>query len=99
VKSKLEAINADRERNNEGRKLLEFKAGDKVWLFVPQQDNDKLRLSSKLQHLWKGPCTVLERVSPVNYRLDLNGIDARQSSRMHNIVHVSRLKRYTEPEN
>jgi transposase InsO family protein len=98
VKAKLKTINQEREQVNEGRKLLEFKDGDQVWLFVPQQDNDKLKLSSKLQHLWKGPCTVLERISPVNYRLDLNGIDARQQSRMHNVVHVSRLKRYVDPE-
>lgn len=98
VREKLNDVNSARAlANQNGQSILEFKTGDKFWLFVPELNRSKdMKRSHKLAHLWKGPCTVLERVSPVNYRVDLNDIDALLPSRMHNVVHVSRMKPYVE---
>ena len=48
----------------------EFHAGDKVWVFCPDR---KKGISPKLSNQWVGPCTVLERLSDVVYRVRVLG--------------------------
>lgn len=48
----------------------EFHAGDKVWVFCPER---KKGISPKLSNQWVGPCTVLERLSDVVYRVRVLG--------------------------
>ena len=45
-------------------------AGDKVWVFCPER---KKGISPKLSNQWVGPCTVLERLSDVVYRVRVLG--------------------------
>ena len=55
----------------------------------------KSGLSRKLSSLWRGPCTVLDKVTNVNYKIQLIGSTKCQ------IVHANRLKLYyghPEPE-
>ena len=57
-----------------------FRIGDRVWLFNPAV---KVGQTKKFSSLWRGPYTVIDRVSPVNYRI---GTTSTQ------IVHYNRLK-------
>ena len=44
--------------------------GDKVWLFVPAVMNGTTK---KLSSLWRGPYTILDVLSAVNYQIQLTG--------------------------
>ena len=57
--------------------------GDRVWLFVPAV---KSGTTKKLSSLWRGPYTILDKLSAVNYRIQLTGGDQKQ------VVHKNRLK-------
>ena len=68
---------------------VDFKVGDRVWLYVPAVKTGKTK---KLSSLWWGPYTVLDRTSPVNYKIQLIGGTACL------IVHRNRLKPcYSKP--
>ena len=45
-----------------------FSIGDRVWLFNPAV---KVGQTKKFSLLWRGPYTVIDRVNPVNYRIQL----------------------------
>ena len=45
--------------------------GDRVWLFVPAMKKGKTK---KLASLWRGPYTVVDKTSPVIYRIKLVGV-------------------------
>ena len=46
--------------------------GDRVWLFVPAV---KSGTTKKLSSLWRGPYTILDKLSAVNYHIELTGGD------------------------
>ena len=60
-----------------------FRIGDRVWLFNPAV---RVGQAKKFSSRWRGPYTVIDRVSPVNYRIQLIGTTSTQ------IVHHNRLK-------
>ena len=67
-----------------------FQCGDRVWLYVPAVKQGRSR---KLSSLWRGPYTVIDKTSSVNYRIQLIGTS--QSL----VVHHNRLKLcYGDPE-
>ena len=69
---------------------IDFKIGDRVWLFNPAI---KTARTKKLSSLWRGPYTVIDRLSSVNYKIQLIGTTKTQ------IVHRNRLKIcYGDPE-
>ena len=69
---------------------IDFKIGDRVWLFNPAI---KTGHTKKLSSLWRGPYTVIDRLSSVNYKIQLIGTTKTQ------IVHRNRLKIcYGDPE-
>ena len=61
----------------------DLKIGDRVWLFVPAV---KAGRTKKFASLWRGPYTVLDKTSPVNYRIQLIGTTKTL------VVHRNRLK-------
>jgi len=61
-----------------------FQVGDRVWLHVPAV---KVGNTRKLASLWRGPYTIVDKTSAVNYRIQLVG-----SNRPSLIVHHNRLK-------
>jgi hypothetical protein len=69
----------------------EFTVGDKVLLRVkPQKSTIKFGKNAKLAPRYVGPFEVLEVVNPVAYRIALPPALAR----MHNVFHVSYLKKF-----
>uniref|UniRef100_A0A7M5UYE4 Uncharacterized protein n=1 Tax=Clytia hemisphaerica TaxID=252671 RepID=A0A7M5UYE4_9CNID len=77
---------------NEERKTpvdAPFLVGDLVWLHVP----DSIKgLSNKLRFRWHGPYRIVEQISPVNFKLEIEG------RRVPVNVHASRIKKYTPRE-
>ena len=61
----------------------ELHCGDRVWLYVPAVKQGRSR---KLSSLWRGPYTVVDKTSPVNYRIQLIGTSRSL------VVHHNRLK-------
>ena len=59
-----------------------FQVGDRVWLFVPAI---KKKQTIKFASLWRDPYTIIDKVGPVNYHVQLIGTQKR-------IVHPNRLK-------
>lgn len=60
-----------------------FKVGDQVLLLLPTEAN-------KLTMQWKGPFPIVKKVTPNDYRLDMNGIEKT--------FHANLLKRYVTRE-
>ncbi|KAK6144718.1 hypothetical protein DH2020_021538 [Rehmannia glutinosa] len=72
------------------RKELQFAVGEKVFLRVsPTKGIFRFGKRGKLNPRNVGPYEVLERVGRVAYRLALH-----QECRIHNVFHVSMLRRY-----
>nr|GFC08782.1 putative reverse transcriptase domain-containing protein [Tanacetum cinerariifolium] len=71
-------------------KPMEFQVGDKVMLKVlPWKGVVRFGKRGKLNPRYVGPFKVLERVGDVAYKLEL----PEELSRVHNMFHVSNLKR------
>ena len=68
---------------DQNSRVMEFKVGDRVWLYVPAVRPGRTK---KLSTLWRGPYTVIDRTGPVNYCIQLIG------STTTLIVHRNRLK-------
>ena len=72
-----------KERRDKHCAEVNFKVGDRVWLFNPAV---KVGETRKLTSQWRGPYTVIDRVSPVNYKIQLIGTTKTQT------VHHNRMK-------
>lgn len=68
-----------------------YKPGDLVWLYTKPRAVKPL--TKKFLRPWKGPFTISEQTSPVNYRL-YSFESAKAKKLLYQIVHVSRLKPY-----
>ncbi|XP_057985281.1 uncharacterized protein LOC131170230 [Hevea brasiliensis] len=70
---------------------IEYNVGDKVFLKVSQWKKVmRFGRKEKLSHRFIGPYEILERVGPLAYRLAL----PPELDRIHNVFHVSMLRRY-----
>nr|GEU50104.1 reverse transcriptase domain-containing protein [Tanacetum cinerariifolium] len=91
IKEKLKAAR-DRQKSYayNRRKPLEFEVGDQVLLKVsPWKGVIRFEKKCKLAPRYVGPFEILERVSPVAYRLRL----PKELSSVHDTFHVSNLKK------
>ncbi|XP_071925811.1 uncharacterized protein [Coffea arabica] len=72
-------------------KDLEFAVGDQVFLKITSLKASLMAgKGKKLQSIFVGPYKILQRVGNVAYKLEL----PPSLSRIHNIFHVSMLKKY-----
>nr|GFA63554.1 putative reverse transcriptase domain-containing protein [Tanacetum cinerariifolium] len=91
IKERLKAAR-DRQKGyvDNRRKPLEFEVGDQVLLKVsPWKGAIRFGKKGKLTPRYVGPFEILERISPIDYRLRLS----RGSSSVHDTFHVSNLKK------
>jgi hypothetical protein len=75
---------------DKGRTHREFKVGDHVFLKVKSNRSSlKLENCSKLEAHYCGPFEILERIGPIAYMISFPA-----SMYVHNVFHVSFLKKY-----
>lgn len=76
--------------DNKHRHEKSFEIGDQVYLKLQsfRQNSVDLRKKLKLSLKYYGPFTVIEKVGQVAYEMDL-----RQDATIHNVFHVSLLKK------
>ena len=67
------------------QKAHQFEVGDRVWLTL--EDINLQLASKKLGNRQLGPFEVLEKIGPLDYRLDL----PLSLDRIHNVFHVDKL--------
>ena len=78
------------------RREINYKVGDKVFLKVsPWKGTIHFDKKGKLNQHFIGPYEVIEKIGPVAYRLSL----LSKLSQVHNVFHVSMLKRYRSDPN
>ncbi|GJX63475.1 putative reverse transcriptase domain-containing protein [Tanacetum coccineum] len=96
IKSIIQAIrNRKKIYANIRRKPLEFQVGNRVMLKVsPWKGVVRFGKRGKLNPRYVGPFKVIERVGTVAYKLKL----PQQLSRVHNMFHVSNLKKCLSDE-
>ena len=80
--------NVDKVRYDKKRRHVEFKVGDKVLLYDPSRRKQHCK---KLSHDFIGPYTIIDKLSPVNYKIDRKKPDAPDE-----VVHVERLSPFQE---
>ncbi|KAL6191651.1 hypothetical protein ACLB2K_038041 [Fragaria x ananassa] len=92
IKDRLKAAqNRQKSYADNRRKDLEFQVGDWVFLKLsPWKGMVHFDKREKLSLRYIGPFKVIERVGAVAYRLELPS----ELSRIHNVFHVSMLRRY-----
>ncbi|GKA32772.1 hypothetical protein Tco_0719139 [Tanacetum coccineum] len=89
------ARDQQRSYTNVKRKPLEFQVGDRVMLKVsPHKGVIRFGKRGKLNPWYIGPFKILERISPVTYKLVL----PEELSNVHNTFHVSNLKKCLSDE-
>jgi hypothetical protein len=80
---------------DKGRTHIEFKVGDHVFLKVKAMCSSlKLGKCCKLAMHYCGPFEILERIGHVTYMITLHA-----SLCVHNVFHVSLLKKYVLDSN
>ncbi|GKE51287.1 putative reverse transcriptase domain-containing protein, partial [Tanacetum coccineum] len=91
IKERLQAArDSQKSYADNRRKLLEFEVGDRVMLKVsPWKGVVHFGKKGKLALRYVGPFGILERISPVAYRLTL----PKELSGVHDTFHVSTLKK------
>ena len=65
-----EAHKANKRRHDDKESSRIFSIGDLVWLHVPAIKQGRTK---KFSRLWKGPYTVIDKTSDVNYKIQLVG--------------------------
>ena len=70
-------------------RLVNYEVGDCVWLYTPVVQSGSTK---KFSSLWRGPYTIIDKVSLVTYRIQLVGGSTQV------VVHANRLKLcYSDP--
>ena len=92
IKGKIKA-SQDRQKSyaDQHHKEIDFQVGEKVFLKVsPWRGVMRFGNKGKLSPRYVGPYEIIERIGPLAYKLAL----PLELSRIHNVFHVSVLRRY-----
>jgi hypothetical protein len=91
----MEAQNKQQKYANQHRKFEEFEIGQKVLLSTRFINTliDKQRPTRKLNAKYIGPFNIVNKISPVAYKLELPN-----NMKMHPVFHISLLKLYNEDD-
>jgi hypothetical protein len=92
IQKRLKAVqNRQKSYADNRRRDLEFQVGEQVLMKIsPSRGVFKFPRGEKLSPRYLGPFPILERIGLVAYKLDLpNGL-----TRIHDVFHVSQLKKY-----
>ena len=75
---------------------MTFEPNEQVWLRTTNTnpENANKRQRPKLDARKEGPFTILEKVGPVDYKLDLS--NTKTANKLHDTFHVSLLERYNQ---
>jgi hypothetical protein len=92
IRKNLEAAQArQKSYHDKRRKPLQFEVGDYVYLKVsPMKGVQRFGIKGKLAPRYIGPYEIIEACGPVAYMLKLPPI----MSAIHNVFHVSQLKKF-----
>src|SRR3954462_3008562 len=96
VTDALVLAKANQETNaNKKRRDLQFDIGDQVLLSSSHINlaSQSARPTKKLQHRYIGPYRIIQKVSPVTYKLELP-----DTLKVHPVFHVSLLRPYKNPQ-
>src|SRR3954471_6910156 len=96
ARDSLVQAKANQEKNaNKSRRDVQFKVNDHVLLSSTHINlaSQAKRPSKKLQHRFIGPYRIIQKISPVAYKLELPN-----SLKIHPVFHVSLLRPYTSPD-
>ena len=88
----LQSVQKQQQYYNQRHRMVEYKVGD--LLLLSSKNLSFKNIPSNLQRKFVGPFEVIEKVGPQGYRLDLP-----DTWRIHNVFHVSLLKRWTTSVN
>ena len=84
VRHNIEEIHKVNKRRHDNKELgRRLSVGDLVWLYLPAIKQGRTK---KFSSLWQGPCTVIDKTSDMNYKIQLVGTNKTL------IVHRNRLK-------
>ena len=71
-------------------KQTTFELGDHVWVYIPVT---KVKMSKKLAHHWVGPYYLVEKITPVTFR-----VRTAENKLVKGPVHVNRMKPFLHRE-
>lgn len=91
VKNNIElAQQKQKQHQDKNAREPDFSIGDRVWIYLPVT---KPGLTSKLIHPWNGPHRVIEKTSPVNFK-----VESCDNKKRQQIIHANRMKIFVDPE-
>ena len=92
IRARLKAAQDRQKRyTDKRRKDLEFEVEDRVFLKLsPWKGVVRFGKRGKLSPRYIGPFEIVDRISPVAYRLDL----PEELAQVHNFFHISMLRKY-----
>jgi hypothetical protein len=90
----LAAQSHQKSYTNKRRSPLEFEVGDHVYLRVSLMKGVRcFGIKGKLAPRYIGPYSIIDKYGPTSYQVEL----LAKLSRVHNVFHVSQLKRCLKP--